>query len=85
MKYPIKYIVGVLFILYKIIAFIPVFIIAFIWNFNLKFYTELHEMFFSSFYVSYVFALEQYRYLTLSDFVYDRKCYIYAHSIFRKD
>lgn len=76
------YFVGILFIISKNILFTIVFIILFLWNFNFKFYTKIHEELFDSFYVSTsrYGEYEYWRYLTLKDFVYNKKCFTYSNT-----
>ncbi len=75
---PIKYMFGIMYILFKIVSFVLCCIMFTIWNFSFSFYTELYEEFFDSFFVSYVFTMERWRYSTLSDFLNDNKCYTYS-------
>ena len=81
---PFKYLIGILFILFKCMMFSFFFIALLIWNFDLSFFTELHEIFFDSFYVSECFNMGLYRYLTLTDYVNDNKCYIYRDEFFKE-
>ena len=75
MKYPIKFILGIVYILYKAVAFVLVSIIYTIWSFDFSFYKDLYKEMFDTFFMSHVINLENWRYITFSDFIHNRKCY----------
>ena len=76
MRVIVKGFIGIIYMLMKYITLVIAFTIVVIWYFDVKPAKELYKDF-HIFYISYMFhsSFEQYRYNTLSDFIFDRKDY----------
>lgn len=73
----LKYMLGIMWIIYIHVTFVILCVLLFIWYFNFSFFLELQEEMSASFYIHRILGLERWRYLTISDFVHDNKCYTF--------
>ena len=78
MKYlvkPFKYLIGILYIIFKILVFCMCILILLLWDLNFSNFKECYNEFFEVFYIEKCFDFERYRYDTLKDFVNSNKNY----------
>ena len=73
MKYLVRLIVGILWIINKYILCIIFSVLYIIWTFETKGLEEFWKECDSAFYIKKVFGIEEYRYDTLMDFIIDNE------------